>query len=166
VSKSVVSIRDFDEDDWPAVYEIFSEVVNEGDTYVYLAGVTPDEARGLWIERPPGQTVVAEVDGVILGTAKFGPNRPGRGAHVATASFMVRASSRGTGVGRALVEWGLYWARERGYEAMQFNAVVSTNLGAIELYRSLGFETIGTVPRAFEHKTLGRVGLDIMYVRL
>jgi ribosomal protein S18 acetylase RimI-like enzyme len=49
---------------------------------------------------------------------------------------------------------------------MQFNAVVSTNLHAIELYRKLGFVTIGTVPEAFEHATLGRVGLDIMYLQL
>jgi GNAT superfamily N-acetyltransferase len=103
---------------------------------------------------------------VILGTAKFGPNRPARGSHVSTASFMVATEARGTGVGRAMCEYAVAWARARGYAAMQFNAVVSTNVHAIELYRRLGFVTIGTVPGAFEHAALGRVGLDIMYLQL
>ena len=90
-------------------------------------------------------------DGVILGTAKFGPNRPARGSHVATASFMVASASRGSGVGRAMCEYVIAAAKARGYAAMQFNAVVSTNAYAIELYRQLGFVTIGTVPAAFDH---------------
>jgi ribosomal protein S18 acetylase RimI-like enzyme len=65
-----------------------------------------------------------------------------------------------------MCEYAIAWAREKGYAAMQFNAVVSTNLHAIELYRKLGFVTIGTVPEAFEHATLGRVGLDIMNLQL
>ena len=65
-----------------------------------------------------------------------------------------------------MCEYAIAWAREKGYAAMQFNAVVSTNLHAIELYRKLGFVTIGTVPEAFEHATRGRVGLDIMNLQL
>jgi ribosomal protein S18 acetylase RimI-like enzyme len=79
---------------------------------------------------------------------------------------MVAPDTRGTGVGRAMCEYVISRARDQGYAAMQFNAVVSTNEYAIELYRTLGFVTIGTVPEAFEHATLGRVGLDIMYLRL
>ena len=85
---------------------------------------------------------------------------------MATASFMVASAARGSGVGRALCEYAITWARIRGYAAMQFNAVVSTNVHAIELYRKLGFVTIGTVPEAFDHAKLGRVGLDIMYLKL
>ena len=99
----------------------------------------------------------------ILGTAKFGPNRPGRGAHVATASFMVSSAARGMGVGRALGEYVLARAREEGYTAMQFNAVVESNRAAVRLWQALGFQIIGTVPEAFDHPTLGRVGLHIMH---
>jgi GNAT superfamily N-acetyltransferase len=102
----------------------------------------------------------------ILGSAKIGPNRPGPGSHVATASFMVAGNARGHGVGRALGEYALSWAREQEYAAMQFNAVVETNLPAVRLWQALGFEIIGTVPEAFEHAQLGRVGLHIMYRRL
>jgi len=166
MTESSLAVRPIDAREWDRVFEIFRAVVSEGETYAYPEDLTSESARALWIEEPPGQTVVALRDGVILGTAKFGPNRPARGSHVATASFMVAAEARGTGLGRAMCEHAIAWAREKGYAALQFNAVVSTNLHAIELYRKLGFVTIGTVPQAFEHAALGRVGLDIMYLQL
>lgn len=165
-SKSPVVVRPIAERDWDSVYEIITEVVAEGETYAYPEDLASGVARALWIEGPPGETVVALRDDVIFGTAKFGPNRPARGSHVATASFMVSVLARGSGVGRAMCEYAIEWARGNGYAAMQFNAVVSTNTHAIELYRNLGFVTIGTVPDAFEHATLGRVGLDIMHLKL
>jgi L-amino acid N-acyltransferase YncA len=166
MSDTALEIRPITESDWDRVFEIFRATVAEGDTYAYPEGLTSEEARSLWIDGPPGETVVAEREGVILGTAKFGPNRPARGSHVSTASFMVSADARGSGVGRAMCEFVIARARAQGYDAMQFNAVVSTNVHAIELYRKLGFITIGTVPEAFDHARLGRVGLDIMYRQL
>ncbi|HEY6887157.1 MAG TPA: GNAT family N-acetyltransferase [Solirubrobacter sp.] len=67
------------------------------------------------------------------------------------------------GVGRALGEYVLAWAREAGYRAMQFNAVVETNTRAVALWRSLGFEVMTTLPEAFEHPSEGYVGLHIMW---
>jgi GNAT superfamily N-acetyltransferase len=96
----------------------------------------------------------------------MGPNRPGRGSHVATASFMVAPAARGRGVGRLLGEHVVAWAREAGYASIQFNAVVEVNHPAVRLWRSLGFEIIGTVPEAFDHPGAGRVGLHVMYLRL
>lgn len=150
--------------DWPALWPILHEVVADGETYAY-----PDDApalRALWYEPPPGRTVVAVADGEVLGTAKMGPNRPGRGAHVATASFMVAGAARGRGVGRTLGRYALDWAKEAGYAAMQFNAVVETNTAAVALWRSLGFAVVGTVPEAFESRRHGRVGLHVMHRRL
>jgi GNAT superfamily N-acetyltransferase len=120
----------------------------------------------VWVEAPPGHTVVACDGSQVLGTAKMGPNRPGPGAHVATASFMVAAAARGRGVGRALGEYALSWAQAEGFAAMQFNAVVESNQAAVRLWQELGFQIIGTVPEAFTHPTLGRVGLHIMHRRL
>ena len=53
--------------------------------------------------------------------------------------------------------------KEQGYAAMQFNAVVASNHAAVRLWQELGFQIIGTVPEAFAHPTLGRVGLHIMH---
>jgi L-amino acid N-acyltransferase YncA len=156
-------IREFTDADWPSVWPIFREVVAAGDTYAYDPAWSSEQARAVWVEPPPGRTVVACEGPSVLGTAKVGPNRPGPGSHVATASFMVAAGARGRGVGRALGEYALSWAREQGYAAMQFNAVVETNHAAVRLWQALGFRIIGTVPEAFQHPTHGRVGLHIMH---
>jgi GNAT superfamily N-acetyltransferase len=92
--------------------------------------------------------------------------RPGRGSHVATASFMVAAAARGQGVGRLLREWVLEWAREQGCFAVQFNAVVETDHAAVALWHDLGFEVLGTVPEAFYSVAHGRVGLHVMHRHL
>ncbi len=115
------------------------------------------------METSPGRTVVAVEDDMVLGSAKMGPNRPGRGAHVATASFMVDPAHTGRGVGRALGQHAVDWARDAGFRSMQFNAVVETNTAAVALWRSLGFEVIGTVPAAFDLPGHGLVGLHVMY---
>ncbi|MFJ8579760.1 GNAT family N-acetyltransferase [Micromonospora sp. NPDC093277] len=156
-------IREFTESDWAQVWPIVEDVITTGETFPYDPAWPAEVAYDVWVERPPGRTVVAVEDGRILGTAKMGTNRPGPGSHVATASFMVAAATRGRGVGRALTEYALDWARHRGYAAMQFNAVVETNEAAVELYRRLGFAVIGTVPAAFAHPRLGRVGLHVMH---
>ncbi|HEX9064736.1 MAG TPA: GNAT family N-acetyltransferase [Streptosporangiaceae bacterium] len=160
---TAVEIRPYADADWPQVWPVIAEIVRAGDTFPYDPAMTEQQARDTWIEPPPGTTVVAVQDGRVIGTAKTGPNKQGPGAHIATASYMVPASSRGLGVGRALVTWTLDWARARGYAGMQFNAVAATNQTAVALYRRLGFELIGTIPGGFEHPVQGRVGLHIMY---
>lgn len=159
-----MEIRAFAGDDWPQVWPIVREVVRAADTYTYDPDMTEERARAIWVERPPGRTVVA-TDGGILGTAKMGTNREGPGAHVATASFMVAADARGRGVGTALCRFALDWAREQGYAGMQFNAVAASNSSAVRVYERLGFEIVGTVPGAFAHPRLGHVGLHVMYHR-
>ena len=166
LTRKAVLIREYTDTDWPSIWPIFQEVVAARDTYAYDPEWSAEEARDVWVELTPGHTVVACDDSRILGTAKMGPNRPGPGSHVATASFMVAKDSRGVGVGRALAEYVLSWAREEGYAAMQFNAVVESNVAAVKLWQALGFQIIGTVPEAFEHAQFGRVGLHIMYRRL
>lgn len=159
-------IREYIDTDWPSIWPIIREVVTAGETYAYDPGWTSEQARDVWVEAPPGHTVVACDGSQMLGIAKMGPNRPGRGSHVSTASFMVAGDARGRGVGRALGEYAISWAREHGYAAMQFNAVVESNHVAVRLWKALGFQIIGTVPEAFEHPALGRVGLHVMHRRL
>ena len=159
-----VKIREFVPTDWPAVWAIVRSVTARGDTYSYPTDLGEEHGRELWIERAPGLTVVATGEGGrVVGTAKMGPNRPGPGSHVATASFMVADDARGAGVGRALGEYALDWAGRQGYRAMQFNAVVETNRRAVRLWRQLGFDIVGTVPGAFLHPTDGFVGLHVMH---
>jgi len=161
-----VIIKPAAEQDWPLIYPFYAAIMAAGRTYPFPENQTLDEARPWWMEQPPGQTVVAVSDGVIVGSAKMGPNRPGRGSHVATASFLVDPASQGQGVGRALGEYVLDWCRSAGFASIQFNAVVEANARAVHLWKSLGFEIIGTAPASFEHPDHGLVGLHIMFRHL
>ena len=158
-----MDIRPALDSDWPAIWPFFSAIVEAGETYAYPWPMASDEARSLWMERPPSLTFVAVEGATIVGSAKSGPNRPGRGSHVATASFMVDPAYAGRGVGRALGEHVIAWATAEGYAAMQFNAVVETNTAAVRLWQDLGFAIVGTVPGAYESREHGRVGLHVMY---
>ncbi len=161
-----MDIRPAGDADWPRIWPIFSATVRAGETYAFDPDLTSEEASALWMERPPGATVVAVDGDEVLGTAKMGPNRGGRGAHVGTASFMVAPEARGRGVGRALATYVVDWHRAEGYRAIQFNAVVETNTAAVALWRSLGFTVVGTVPEAFDHPVHGYVGLHVMHLPL
>jgi GNAT superfamily N-acetyltransferase len=164
-----VEIREATAEDWPRIYPFWSAIVEAGETYAYPEGLSSAEAEPLWMEKPPGLTVVAVGDGrdgAVLGSAKMGPNRPGRGAHIATASFMVSPAAAGQGVARELGNYMVDWARREGYHGIQFNAVVETNAVAMHLWQAFGFEVLATVPQAFEHRTFGRVGLNILYKKL
>ena len=158
-------IRPIEDADWASFLPVFHHVVDDGETYAYPSGPAEADVRALWDEPPPGCTVVAvdEESGALLGSAQTGPNRPGRGGHVATAAFMVTPDARERGVGRALGEWVLARARADGYAAMQFNAVVETNTAAVALWKDLGFAVVGTVPAAFDSRRHGRVGLHVMH---
>lgn len=152
--------------DWPAIWPIVREVVVAGDTFAYDPAMTEEQGRALWMVGSPGRTTVAVDGAAVSGTANMYANRAGPGAHVASASLMVAAAARGRGVGRALIDDALSWARALGFSAMQFNAVAETNAAAVALYRSLGFSIVGTVPEAFNHPEQGLVGLHIMHLRL
>jgi L-amino acid N-acyltransferase YncA len=159
----VVVIRTATAEDWRGIWAFMAGVVAAGETYTYPQDMRPDEGRAAWMLAEPWVVLVAEEEGRILGTAKYGPNWPGRGSHVANASFVVDPALAGCGVGRALAERVLADARASGYRAMQFNAVVATNTGAIRLWQSLGFRVLTTVPEAFDHPSEGLVGLHIMH---
>lgn len=164
-----VLIRDATPQDWPAIWPFLHEIVAAGETYSYDRDLTEEQARASWLLEPPGRTVVAadaDSDAIIMGTAKMNPNHGGPAAHVATASFMVDPRYAGRGVGRALGEHVLKWARSSGYRAMQFNAVVESNTRAVALWRSLGFQVLATVPEAYLHPVHGYIGLHIMHRHL
>jgi L-amino acid N-acyltransferase YncA len=149
-------------EDAAAVLEIARELVRDGTTYVFPPDAGDEQLLAYFLA-PGGWNFVATRDGRVLGCYVLRENRSGRGAHVANASYAVSERARGSGVGQALGEHSLEEARRRGFLAMQFNFVVSTNTGAVALWRKLGFAIVGTLPAAFRHPTLGLVDAYVMH---
>jgi GNAT superfamily N-acetyltransferase len=165
--RAQLTVREATEQDWAAIWPFLSAIVRAGESFGYDTDMGEEQARAMWFDGSPSRTVVAtDAAGEVLGTANLHRNRSGPGGHVASATFVVDSTHQGKGIGRALVEEALGWARSEGYRAMQFNAVVETNTPAVNLYESLGFEVIGTVPEGFKHPQHGFVGLHIMFRQL
>jgi L-amino acid N-acyltransferase YncA len=158
-----MEIREAREGDWAAIWGFLQGVVAAGETYCWPRDSTEEAARAWWMTKPNGQVFVADDGGRVLGTAELHPNQPAAGAHVANAGFMVAPQAAGRGIGRALAQHVLEQAADRGYRAMQFNAVVETNHNAVSLWKSLGFTVLTTIPDSFRHPVHGFVGLHVMY---
>lgn len=143
---------------WP----IFRAVVAGGDTYVFDPDTPEADARDYWFGLGIA-SFVAVVDGAVAGMYKIVANQRDLGNHVANASFMVAPMARAKGLGEVLGRNALDEARRRGYRAMQFNFVVSTNAPAVRLWQKLGFSVAGVLPGAFRHAKLGFVDVYVMY---
>ena len=139
---------------------------HDGTTYSLPEPFPQDEAWSWWMPRAPDTAVVAVDGDHVCGRATRGPHRPGRGSHVATASFLVDPACHRRGIGTALGLHVIEWARSNGDLAIEFNAVVETNEPAVHLWRKLKFEILATVPAAFRHRALGLVGVHVMLLSL
>ena len=157
-----VVIRSATENDYDAIWKIFQTTVAAGDAFVFDAKTSCEKALSYWCAEDAA-TFVAERNGTVLGSYVLRANQPGLGNHVANAGFMVDPAARGLGVGRAMGEHSLDEARRRGYRAMQFNFVVTTNESAVHLWRELGFRIVGTLPGAFRHAKKGFVDVYVMF---
>ena len=124
--------------DATAIWRILEPVIRAGETYALPRDMSESEALAFWMGEGR-EALVAEEAGAVLGTCYLRPNQLGGGGHVCNAGYMVAEEARGKGVARAMCRDSLERARERGFRAMQFNFVVSTNTRAIALWQSLGF---------------------------
>ena len=161
-----MEIRPFREHDWPCVWELLEPVFRAGETYAFSPDIPRAEAKRVWIDAPAATFVAVDEQGQVLGTYFVKPNQPTLGAHVCNCGYVVAKAARGQGVASAMCEHSQCEAVARGFRAMQYNLVVSTNEGAVRLWKRHGFEIIGTLPEAFQHARLGFVDAFVMYKQL
>lgn len=178
----MLEIRKATEADRPAIWKIIKAVIATGDTYVFAPDATEEEMISYWCS-PEKHTYVAvrtdapsqtgilsdeprNAGGEIVGTFFLKANQPGLGAHVGNAGYMVAPEAKGMRVGRAMAEFSLEEARRLGFESMQFNFVVKSNVFAVRLWQAVGFEIIGEIPEAFRHSENGLTNALIMYRKL
>lgn len=151
--------------DRASIWSIIGPTIRAGETYTLDPNLSETDALAYWLGADK-ETFVTEVDGVILGTYYMRPNQAGGGSHVSNCGYMTSASATSRGVARAMCEHSLAHARSRGFRAMQFNFVVSTNERAVRLWRAMGFEIVGRLPLAFRHPRFGYVDALVMFQSL
>ena len=161
-----MEIRSATPADAAAIWSIIGPVIRAGETYALDRDTTEEEAIAYWMGEDR-ETFVAEGDeGEVLGTYYLKANQAGGGRHVANCGYMTSEAATGRGVARAMCAHSLDRARERGFRAMQFNFVVSTNERAVRLWESMGFEVVGRLRQAFEHPKAGFVDALVMWREL
>ena len=156
-------IRPFEEKDWPAMWQVVEPVFRAGETWPVSPGIEEDEARVFLVDAPSATFVACGDGGGIVGCYILKPNQPELGAHVANAGYIVAEHARGRGVASFMCRHSQDEARARGFVAMQYNLVVTTNEPAVHLWQKEGFEIVGTLPKAFRHLRLGLVDAYVMY---
>jgi len=144
------------------VWAILQPTIRAGETYTLPRDMTREAALLYWFA-PPHEVFVAEENDQVVGTYFLQANQQGGGSHIANCGYITAPWATGRGVARAMCAHSLARARERGFTAMQFNFVVSTNKRAIALWQSFGFEIVGRLPGAFHHPTHGFVDALVMY---
>ena len=155
-------IREATPADAGEIAAILEPILRAGETYALPRDWSRDDMIAYW-HGAPHVVFVAEEASEIVGTYFLQPNQRGGGAHVANCGFATRGSAVGRGVARAMCVHSLHEAARRGFRAMQYNLVVSTNERAVRLWTDLGFAVIGRIPGAFAHPTLGDVDALVMY---
>jgi ribosomal protein S18 acetylase RimI-like enzyme len=158
-------IREATAGDADAIWKILEPVIRAGDTYTLPADMTSEDALAYW-NSPGHEVFIAEESGEILGTYYLRANQKGGGSHVANCGYITAPWASGRGIARAMCQHSLEHAKTRGFRAMQFNFVVSSNERAVRLWQSMGFETVGRLPGAFIHPTFGAVDALVMYRHL
>ena len=160
-----MTIRPVTPGDHAALWAILEPVIRAGETFALPRDMTREAALAFWIA-PGGDVFVTDEAGAIVGSYFVRPNQRGGGGHVANAGYVTAIPATGRGIARAMCAHSIAHARSRGFRAMQYNIVVSTNERAVRLWQAMGFAIVGRLPGAFAHPTHGDVDAFVMFQTL
>jgi ribosomal protein S18 acetylase RimI-like enzyme len=151
--------------DADAIWSILEPAIRAGEVFALPRDMSRADALAYW-SAPDHEVFVAEDDGKVVGSYFLTANQRGGGAHVANCGYATAPLAFGRGVARAMCAHSLDRARARGFRAMQFNYVISSNERAVKLWQRFGFEIVGRLPGAFAHPERGFVDVYVMYLQL
>lgn len=157
-----LTIRLATPDDGAAIWAVLEPIFRAGETYTIDQDISREAALAYWCA-PTSQTFVADLGGVVLGTYYLKRNQAGGGSHVCNCGFATATAARGQGIARRMLDHALTEARAKGFAAMQFNFVVSTNTRAIAIWDQAGFQIVGRLPGAFCHPSRGKTDALVMW---
>ena len=146
-----ITVREFRSEDTKDAIAIWNEVVDQGKAFPQLEDLGVEDGEAFFKEQSYTGIAVNEND-EIVGLYILHPNNIGRCGHICNASYAVKSTVRGQGVGKAIVTDCLEKAKEIGFRVLQFNAVVKSNTTALKLYQKIGFTQLGTFPGGFLNK--------------
>lgn len=148
------------------IWPFFRDILAEGLTYAYPREVTFEQGRDIWFEKGRTVYIAEDAEGRVLGTCYLRANREGPASHVANAGFMVAPEGRGQGLAKRMGHFIVEQARGRGFRALQFNFVVSTNTHAVKAWQAIGMDIIGTIPEGYQLPDGRFVDAYVMYRKL
>ncbi len=149
----MLAIRPAQPGDAEAIWAVLEPVIRGGETYALPREMSRADALAYWFSRSH-EVFVAEAEGQVIGTYFLRPNQSGGGSHVSNCGYVTAQAASGKGVATAMCSHSLDYARARGFRAMQFNFLVSTNDH---------FEIVGRLPGAFLLPVFGYVDAYVMY---
>jgi ribosomal protein S18 acetylase RimI-like enzyme len=161
----MLKIRAAQAGDHDPIWSVLEPVMRAGETYLLARDASREDVLGFWFAGGH-EVFVAEEGGVVVGTYFLRANQGGGGSHVANCGYVTATTATGRGVASAMCTHSLEHARTRGFRAMQYNFVVSTNERAVRLWKKHGFRIVGQLPEAFLHPHAGYVDAYVMYREL
>lgn len=140
-------IRDATDADIPAITAIYNDAIAH-TVSVWHDDVVDTDNRLAWLRdhQEHGYPVlVAELDGAVVGYARYGEFRHFSGyRYTMEHSVFIREDARRQGIGRALMAELIERARGGGVHVL-VGAIEAGNTGSIALHRELGFEDAGVL---------------------
>ena len=162
----MLTIQKYTSSNWDELWQVIKPIFRAGETYTYSPNISKEEAFDIWIKSPQETYIAKNEKNQIIGSYYIKPNQSELGSHVCNCGYIVSVNARNKGIATSMCKHSLILAKELNFKAMQFNMVVSTNIGAINLWKKLGFEIIGNLPNAFNSMSKGYVDAVIMYQEL
>ena len=137
--------------DTDALVELGRAVAGEDELWLTYDRSRTDERRNVkGVRRDPNVAVfVAETPDGVVGRLSIARDRSPYSGHVAELGLMVAADARRKGIGTALMEEAMRWARGAGITKLELT-VFPHNEPAITLYRKLGFREEGVLRRRYQ----------------